>query len=68
MERKANMTYPMLSKQLELVINRMKDFSKLVVAYEPVWAIGTGDVATPQHAQRIHDYIRHWVHNHTTTE
>jgi triosephosphate isomerase len=34
------------------------DFSKLVLAYEPVWAIGTGLTASPQQAQEIHAYIR----------
>jgi len=34
------------------------DFSKLVIAYEPVWAIGTGLTASPEQAQEIHSYIR----------
>jgi triosephosphate isomerase len=35
-----------------------EDFSKLVIAYEPVWAIGTGLTATPEQAQEIHAFIR----------
>jgi triosephosphate isomerase len=35
-----------------------EDFGKLVIAYEPVWAIGTGLTATPEQAQEIHAYIR----------
>ncbi len=35
-----------------------EEFSKLVIAYEPVWAIGTGLTATPEQAQEIHAYIR----------
>jgi len=35
-----------------------EDFGKIVIAYEPVWAIGTGKVATPEQAQEIHAYIR----------
>ena len=35
-----------------------EDFGKIVLAYEPVWAIGTGLTATPEQAQEIHDYIR----------
>jgi triosephosphate isomerase len=35
-----------------------KEFSKIVIAYEPVWAIGTGVTASPEQAQEIHKYIR----------
>jgi triosephosphate isomerase len=36
-------------------------WAKVVLAYEPVWAIGTGVTATPQQAQETHNDIRHWV-------
>ncbi len=36
-----------------------EEADKLVIAYEPVWAIGTGKVATPQQAQDVHKFIRH---------
>lgn len=36
-------------------------FSKVVIAYEPVWAIGTGKVATPQEAQEVHAALRSWL-------
>ena len=32
----------------------------MVIAYEPVWAIGTGKVATPEQAQDVHAFIRKW--------
>jgi len=35
-----------------------EDFSKIILAYEPVWAIGTGKTATPQQAQEMHAFIR----------
>ena len=38
-----------------------EDFGKLVLAYEPVWAIGTGLTASPEQAQEIHAYIRSLV-------
>ena len=38
-----------------------EDFGKIVLAYEPVWAIGTGLTATPEQAQEIHSYIRSLV-------
>lgn len=37
------------------------DWKKVVVAYEPVWAIGTGKVATPEQAEETHGQIRAWV-------
>ena len=36
------------------------DPAKVVIAYEPVWAIGTGEVATPEQAQEVHAYLRKW--------
>ena len=38
-----------------------KDWEKIVIAYEPVWAIGTGKVATPDQAQEVHSAIRSWL-------
>jgi triosephosphate isomerase len=56
-EREAGMTYDVLKRQL---LNGLKeiDVRKLVVAYEPVWAIGTGKTATPEQAQEAHKHIR----------
>ena len=39
----------------------VSDWSKVVIAYEPVWAIGTGKVATPEQAQEIHEKLRQWL-------
>jgi triosephosphate isomerase len=36
---------------------------QIVVAYEPVWAIGTGETATPEQAQEAHAFIRQWFHD-----
>ena len=36
------------------------DWDNVVIAYEPVWAIGTGKVATPEQAQDVHAFIRKW--------
>jgi triosephosphate isomerase len=38
-----------------------KGWEKIVIAYEPVWAIGTGKEATPQQAQEVHDAIRDYL-------
>ncbi|HNQ50766.1 MAG TPA: triose-phosphate isomerase [Candidatus Omnitrophota bacterium] len=59
-EREAGNTFKVLDDHL---INGLKGFSaeeaeKIVIAYEPVWAIGTGKTATPAQAQEAHQYIR----------
>ncbi len=59
-EREANQTEAVLEYQLAAGLSGLsKDsVSKVVVAYEPVWAIGTGKVATPEQAQDAHAFIR----------
>jgi triosephosphate isomerase len=59
-EREANKQNDVVYAQLadSLFDLSVEDFSKIVLAYEPVWAIGTGKTATPQQAQEIHAYIR----------
>lgn len=37
------------------------DLASIVIAYEPVWAIGTGKTATPEQAQEVHSFIRQWL-------
>jgi triosephosphate isomerase len=59
-ERKADNVELVLKRQLDVGLSRLAQdqFSKLVVAYEPVWAIGTGVVATPEQAEVAHTFIR----------
>ena len=46
-------------RELKFAKNLPKEsFGKLVVAYEPVWAIGTGENATPEQAEEVHAYVR----------
>ncbi len=59
-EREANKQNEVCKTQIEEALFHLSadEFSKIVIAYEPVWAIGTGKVATPEQAQEIHAYIR----------
>lgn len=62
-EREADQTIEVVGRQLKAVINAagIKKFKDAVVAYEPVWAIGTGKTATPEQAQDVHAAIRAMV-------
>lgn len=59
-ERDAGQTAAMVGGQLEAILDAIAvpDLARLVVAYEPVWAIGTGKTATPEMAQEVHAQIR----------
>ncbi|HWB54790.1 MAG TPA: triose-phosphate isomerase [Tepidisphaeraceae bacterium] len=57
-ERDAGQTLEVVQRQLNELSTKMDDASRLVIAYEPVWAIGTGRNATDQQAQEVHAYIR----------
>jgi triosephosphate isomerase len=58
-EREADQTEAVVSRQLKAVIDTLGDqLSKIVVAYEPVWAIGTGRTASPEQAQAVHALLR----------
>lgn len=57
-ERENNETEKVLDRQLEVGLKGIEDLTKLVIAYEPVWAIGTGKTATDEQAQETIAYIR----------
>ena len=59
-DREAGKTMDVCKAQLQAVINVLeeKDWANIVIAYEPVWAIGTGKVATPDQAEETHAQIR----------
>ncbi len=59
-EREGCVTEQVVSRQLDAVLNKcgVASLTKAVVAYEPVWAIGTGVTATPDQAQAVHAFIR----------
>jgi triosephosphate isomerase len=56
-EREAGRTEEVVARQLDAVL-KVGDFGSAVLAYEPVWAIGTGRNATPEQAQQVHAFLR----------
>lgn len=67
-ERKANETYNVVSRQLNAILAQSVELlSGAVLAYEPVWAIGTGLTATPEQAQEVHLYLRQQVAKYNST-
>ena len=59
-EREENRTEATVARQIDAVADRLDDdaLSRIVVAYEPVWAIGTGRTATPGQANAVHAFLR----------
>lgn len=69
-QRESNETLKVVTRQLSAVSQKVQkhDWKKLVIAYEPVWAIGTGKVATKEQAQEVHAAIRKWLANEVSKE
>lgn len=60
-ERKANQTMDVIQRQMAAIKAAVgTQWSSIVIAYEPVWAIGTGVTASPQQAQEVHANVRQW--------
>jgi triosephosphate isomerase (TIM) len=62
-EREAGATFAVVTRQLDAALGSLDPASldRVVVAYEPVWAIGTGRNATPHDAAQVHRHIRAWL-------
>ncbi|EYE92977.1 triose-phosphate isomerase TPI1 [Aspergillus ruber CBS 135680] len=62
-ERESNSTIAVVTRQLNAAAKELskEQWAKVVIAYEPVWAIGTGKVATTEQAQEVHAAIRKWL-------
>jgi triosephosphate isomerase (TIM) len=64
-EREKGLTFQIIERQLSLSLKSFREVKKIpsttVLAYEPVWAIGTGRTATPEQAQEVHQFIRQWL-------
>jgi triosephosphate isomerase len=68
-ERESRQTLQVIDQQLDEVINLVgvQIFAEAIIAYEPVWAIGTGVSATPTQAEEVHSYIRTKLAKHSAT-
>ena len=62
-ERDAHLTHAVLKRQFEGAFAALTgvEFSRILLAYEPVWAIGTGRTATPEIAADAHGFLREWA-------
>lgn len=71
-QRESGSTLEVIFEQLQAVADEIDDRkhsswgSQVVIAYEPVWAIGTGKVATPDQVQSVHAAIRKWLADHVS--
>lgn len=64
-QREAGKTFEVVKEQLDGSLKTFIDAGEMpnsiILAYEPVWAIGTGRTATPEQAQEVHHFIREWI-------
>ncbi|XP_078392960.1 triosephosphate isomerase B-like [Cetorhinus maximus] len=65
-EREGGCTEKVVFAQTKVIADNVKNWDHVVLAYEPVWAIGTGKTASPQQAQEIHEKIRKWLKEHVS--
>ncbi|KAL1535610.1 Triosephosphate isomerase, cytosolic [Salvia divinorum] len=60
-QREAGTTVDVVASQTKAIAEKISDWTNVVLAYEPVWAIGTGKVASPAQAQEVHVELRKWL-------
>jgi len=67
-ERKSGKTMAVVEKQLGVLKSAEMAGKPVVIAYEPVWAIGTGENASPEQAEEVHQFIRNWLKTHFSAD
>ena len=65
-EREARRAFEVVKQQFDESLKNLKpeEIERIVIAYEPVWAIGTGRTATPEQAEQMHSYVRRLLNEH----
>ncbi|XP_034688721.1 triosephosphate isomerase, cytosolic [Vitis riparia] len=67
-QRESGSTMAVVAAQTKAIAENVSSWDNIVLAYEPVWAIGTGKVATPAQAQEVHCELRKWLHDNAGDE
>ncbi|KAF3454699.1 hypothetical protein FNV43_RR05147 [Rhamnella rubrinervis] len=67
-QRESGSTMAVVAAQTKAIADKVSNWVNIVLAYEPVWAIGTGKVATPAQAQEVHSELRKWLHDNAGAE
>lgn len=67
-ERNAGQTNDVVSRQTKFISDKVSDWDRVVIAYEPVWAIGTGVTASPAQAQEVHAFLRKWLSDNVNAD
>jgi len=65
-DREGRRTEKVVFEQMKYLKGAIENWSKVIVAYEPIWAIGTGKTATPAQAQDMHRKLREWIHENVS--
>ncbi|XP_028391189.1 triosephosphate isomerase-like [Dendronephthya gigantea] len=67
-ERENGTTAEVVYRQIKAIAANISDWCRVVIAYEPVWAIGTGKTASPDQAQEVHALIRKWLNDNVSND
>ncbi|GMN24186.1 hypothetical protein TIFTF001_000450 [Ficus carica] len=67
-QRESGSTMAVVAAQTQSIADKVRNWDNIVLAYEPVWAIGTGKVATPAQAQEVHSELRKWLRDNVGVE
>lgn len=67
-DREEGCTKEVVFRQTAAIAENVTDWQSVVIAYEPVWAIGTGRTASPQQAQEVHVELRQWLNTNVSSD
>ncbi|KAF6148100.1 hypothetical protein GIB67_024275, partial [Kingdonia uniflora] len=67
-QRESGLTVAVVAAQTKAIADKVANWANVVLAYEPVWAIGTGKVASPAQAQEVHFELRKWLRQNAGDE